>query len=312
MLYFIRYFVVIASMFVTMSADAQIIRNPENDPDLKLALKYDSEQCDPERRSVIDQRKAIFYYQKYLEKVTDIDRRVRILVQIGVKYNTSYEVTKGEKPDFVKAREHFQKALDLDSVHINKALLRARFGMVSPAISVDEEIDVRIKNYKWIRSFDDEKLNEFWLSDTKGVEARGSEMKYFRTLMTNVEESEVNNMTYASRYTKDPLKTLQKIIKELAGTPAEKSAQKELDKRVRTQTEKLTQSIESITDIAVTPELTLPVVAVELDSKPKLQVEKRPSITPSVSRSLSMPWIVGIGLAVFLLLFIIYKKTIVK
>jgi hypothetical protein len=202
------------------------------DPDLRTALSYDGEYNggDPARCS---QTMAETYYLKYVEHCTDSGERARVYSQLGALFNTDYQVSRGEKPDYDKARIYFAKALKAEPQRIGLATIRARLGMATPQQSIDERLTIRIHTFKWLSALRAETPRDQLLLDVLGQRPKESDLRALLDLASHVQESAAYNMLADAQGSADPSGSLKQIIRELPGSKPAAAAQKKLNEMQR-------------------------------------------------------------------------------
>lgn len=130
------------------------IQNPQNDPDLELAMKYDYLGKSMLERQNTSRELAEKHYLKYLERATDSQQKARIYFKLGYMFSTGTRKDKGEAPDHKKAIKYFEEVLKEQPNGISRETLFARTHMASLGNDVDDRFRQQIDIYKYLRQLD--------------------------------------------------------------------------------------------------------------------------------------------------------------
>ena len=91
------------SLFCCWAFGSTTLRNYDNDPDLARGMQYDLAESGVGYDKA-DRAKAEKYYLEYLKNVQESFQKARVYARLGALYATGFDVRKGEKADYDKAR----------------------------------------------------------------------------------------------------------------------------------------------------------------------------------------------------------------
>ncbi len=213
-------------LFPSAISFARLI-NYENDPDLEIAMEYDSEYNGGDHANA-SQPLAEEYYLKYLEKCTESSQRAKVYCQLGVLYATNWHAEYGEKPDYEKCVMYMKKALEEEPVRIGKETNRARSFLVTPLASREERMNLRMEYYDWILKTKNiidsaDPSSEIWLPDIPGQPISDLTLTSFLDLFEGVSIAAAGNLVECASSFSDPIdqiQNLQKIIDRFPNTEA--------------------------------------------------------------------------------------------
>lgn len=155
----------ITVLLLVLSCDCRVwaslaLMNYDNDPNMAKAMEYDLAFCDYNQA---DRVKAEKYYLKYLKDVNESFQKVRVYDHIGALYATGFDMRKGERADYDKARYYFRKVLELEPERIAYPTIRARTMLASMEGQTAERVKARLDVYEWLLPIDEEKIEKNWL-----------------------------------------------------------------------------------------------------------------------------------------------------
>ncbi len=205
------------------------IRQRYRDPDLRLAVMYDSERNGGVRLEQA-QTKAEQYYLAYLPRAKNSAERCFIYSQLSVLLSTNWHQEQGERPDYPKSRRYARMAIQAEPHRIGKSTIRARARLANGPDMYDSELfHGRLKFYNWLSSFDEKSARANWLPLDYQV---GREDRYFPSFMKfveNVKKAESHNLTWTDPRDQQPHNRLLCVMESAPGTPAARVAQAKLN-----------------------------------------------------------------------------------
>lgn len=209
------------------------LRNYDNDPNMAKAMQYDLGENHHDYDKA-DRAKAEKYYLEYLKNVQESFQKARVYARLGALYATGFDVRKGEKPDYDKARIYFKKALELEPERIDYTTIQARTMLASMHELGSDRVKARMEVYEWLKSIDEEKINQLWLPLTPGEQRPNSlvmaQTKHLVAELPSVLETNIMGgikhlpEAEAQQY-------LLEIVDRFAGRDLEKLAQKHAAER---------------------------------------------------------------------------------
>ncbi len=208
----IKYSFSLLALLILSVMPVKAIENYKNDPALKRALYYDSEQNGGDRK-ISNQKLAEKYYLEYLTKEENPFIRTQVYTQLGVLFNTNWHAEKGEKPDYKKARGYFKLALEAEPTRIGVSTIRARLGSLTPDLTPEERLLIRISIYKWILEKENKPFNK-----NNYIKTNVNLKKY----LNDIKKAENTNIINEANLSSDKFKSFQLIHAEIPNTiPAE-------------------------------------------------------------------------------------------
>jgi tetratricopeptide (TPR) repeat protein len=203
------------------------LRNYENDPNMAKAMEYDlgENQHDYDKA---DRAKAEKYYLEYLKNVQESFQKARVYVRLGALYATGFDVKKGEKADYNKARFYFRKALELEPERIDRSTIKARTMLASMKEAGRARIKARLDVYEWLSSIDEEIIRKEWLPLTPDnnsptpLQMKKLDVRY--NLLSNLETNMLSEIKHLPDVEAEGL--LHEIEQRFSGTEMEKLASK--------------------------------------------------------------------------------------
>ena len=138
------------------------LRNYSDDANMAKAMEYDLGvyPCD---YNTADRAKAERYYLEYLKDVNESFQKARVYAHIGASYAVGFDIRKGEKADYNKARYYFRKVLELEPERIDFVTIQGRTMLASMHESTAERVKARMDVYEWLRTIDAQKIRRLWL-----------------------------------------------------------------------------------------------------------------------------------------------------
>ncbi|MCH7228904.1 M56 family metallopeptidase [Haloferula sp. A504] len=164
-----------------------------DDPDLRLALMYDSEER-PGPSLAGGQPVAEHYYLRYLPRASSSRERCHILTQLSVLFSTNIEPDLWEERDDAKSRRYAEQALEAEPERIGKDTIRARYRLAGPDLPSEERFDRLLEQYAWMASFDEEGLREQWLPGRRQAADSDRDFQSFAGFVENCLSATKNNL----------------------------------------------------------------------------------------------------------------------
>ena len=187
--------------FPVFSQNAFALRNYNNNPDLAKAMEFDLEMNGGDIKKA-DRSKAEFHYLRYLEEIQDPNesfQRARVYCQLGAMYAVSFNREKDEEMDIDKAREYYKKVLDNEPSRIDRPTIMARMAFIGSEDpkSMMVRIKDRVEFFKWIASFDDNKIRKLLLPLTTNPKDQSAhtttQMIGIKNAIESLKEVEISN-----------------------------------------------------------------------------------------------------------------------
>lgn len=207
------------------------IKNYENDPNMAKAMEYDLGFCD---YNEADRVKAEKYYLEYLKDVNESFQKARVYAHIGALYATGFDIRKGEKADYDKARYYFRKVLELEPNRIDWATIQARTMLASMEESRESRIRARMDVYEWLSGIDAEKIRRLWLPLTPDNNSPTKlQLQMLRELPGSIKGTVGRNIIVGIKYLlRDKAQSyLLEISERFAGTELDKVARQHAAER---------------------------------------------------------------------------------
>ena len=214
------------------------LKNYDNHPDLAKAMEFDGETngCD---RKKADRSKAVYHYLRYLEDEENSFQRARVYCQLGAMYAVSFIKEKGEKRDFKKARGYYKKVLELEPERFGTPTIKARSMLIAFDNPIGfERVKAAMAFYEWLNSFDDDKIEKFYLplipthkakegpeivSEVNGKnQVQIIPMIGLKSLSESLKETTIGNGVFDARTMDVPMEGLTYILEHLPDNAPER------------------------------------------------------------------------------------------
>jgi tetratricopeptide (TPR) repeat protein len=224
--------VVILCWFCYCAFGSLSLRNYDNDPNMAKAMEYDLGE-NPGDYDKVDRARAEKYYLEYLKNVQESFQKARVYVRLGASYATGFDVRKGEKADYNKARFYFRKALELEPERIDFPTIQARTMLASMEEAGRARIKARMDVYEWLLPIDEETILKKWLPLTPDnnsptpLQMKKLDVRY--NLLSNLETNMLSEIKHTSDAETEGL--LLEIVDRFAGSDLEKLARKHAAER---------------------------------------------------------------------------------
>ena len=223
---FILFFVALALLISLHALAAFDGFPPIDDPDFLAACKYDAEVTNNQEAG--DQSLAEKHYLAFLERCEDSAIRARVYTHLGLLFSTNIILSKGEKSDYRKATQYFEKALEEEPERIGRATVRARLFIASMIENRDERFEARMEMLGWLQKVKDrEYLRSHWLP-ASAEDITPPDDGYMDYLVDFVERGYRTwgyNTAYEAEGTSFPERDLNRVIQTFPDTIAATTAQ---------------------------------------------------------------------------------------
>lgn len=230
---------VIAAILVTLSClcccafGSLSLRNYDNDPNMAKAMEYDLGENHHDYEKA-DRAMAEKYYLEYLKNVQESFQKARVYAHLGALYATGFDVRKGEKADYSKARYYFHKVLELEPTRIARPTIQARTMLASIDKFGSDRVRADMDVYEWLRSIDEEKMNKLWLPLTPDDEGPSELIiRSTKNLQKSLYSTLETNIIAVIKHIPDSATEshLLEIVQRFAGTELDKLARKHAAER---------------------------------------------------------------------------------
>jgi len=225
--------VVALGLFCYCAFGSLTLKNYDNDPNLARGMEYDLGESGVDYDKA-DRAKVEKYYLEYLKNVQESFQKARVYARLGVLYATGFDVRKGEKADYDKARIYFKKALELEPERIDYTTIQARSMLASMHESGSDRVNARMEVYEWLKSINEEKINQLWLPQTPGEQHPNERLiLHSKKLVANLPSSLETNIMGGIKHLPEAeaQQYLLEIVDRFAGTDLEKLARKHAAER---------------------------------------------------------------------------------
>lgn len=208
------------------------LRNYDNDPIMSKAMEYDLGENHHDYEKA-DRAMAEKYYLEYLKNVQESFQKARVYIRLGALYATGFDVRKGEKADYDKARYYFRKALELEPERIDYTTIQARTMLASMEQAGRARIEARLNVYEWLLSVNEEKILKDWLPLTPdnnsptSLQMKKLDVRY--NLLSNLETNMLSEIKHLPDAEAEGL--LLEIVDRFADRNLEKVARKHATER---------------------------------------------------------------------------------
>jgi len=210
---------------VRVMASAPFV-NYNNDPVLAEAFRYDAEM-NGGNMDLADRAKAVKCYLAYLEHVPkkDTARRAWVYGRLGALHAVAVNRKRGEQPDRQKAKQYFQKVLELEPDRIGRPTIAARAYLAGTTEDIKAKVAALMDLCAWLQPIDEQACIDRWLPRRPDrAKPTKRELRGLVSLCKGMRSATQSNMVVAAMSHRlslaDRVAALRQIIERFPGTEA--------------------------------------------------------------------------------------------